>query len=61
MWDSYNLNSPKHGTFIEENQFVLKTSKTIQRVYSINNMGPRIISISKVIDNDHSRLTMHTV
>ena len=54
IWDPHNLSFPKHTTVIEDNQFVVKASNTIQRVYSINTMGPRMVSAAKVIGDDYS-------
>ena len=52
VWDPYNLNFTKNSTVIEDNQFVVKTSNTSQRVFSINNMGPKMVSVAKMIDNE---------
>ena len=58
IWDPHNLSFPKHTTVIEDNQFVVKASNTSQRLYSINTMGPRMVSAAKAIENDYSTFPM---
>ena len=53
IWNPRNIRFPKHTTIIEDNQFVVKSYNTSQRIFSINATRPRMVSAENSIEDNY--------